>query len=168
MRHPANLYLATLWLVSIKGAWSSGLPRVWWLPGTVAEEGNTVELVCQVAAGELGPAIWLKLDPQDPNNHMLLSHGDLLITEDPRFSVLYHDSDNVYVLKIKGVSAPDAGSYQCQVPVSSEEEELKVEAAPPVVVTLLSPEAMASSSMTLSSCGASPFLLLLVLMGLAR
>lgn len=74
-----------------------------------------------MAAGELGPAIWLKLDPQDPNNHMLLSHGDLLITEDKRFSVLYHDSDNVYVLKVsppkrngeregKGVRAEEGGS----------------------------------------------------------
>lgn len=54
-----------------------------------------------MAAGEFDPAIWLKLDPQDPNNHMLLSHGDLIITEDPRFSVKYHDDDNVYVLSVR-------------------------------------------------------------------
>lgn len=56
----------------------------------------------QVASEEFGPAIWLKLDPQDPNNHVLLSHGDLIITEDPRFSVRHHPNDNIYVLKVKG------------------------------------------------------------------
>lgn len=50
---------------------------------------------------EFGPAIWLKLDTQNPNNHMLLSHGDLVITEDPRFSVIYQHDDNVYTLKVR-------------------------------------------------------------------
>ncbi|XP_045121004.1 lachesin-like [Portunus trituberculatus] len=164
MRRPANLYLATLWLVSIKGAWSTGLPRVWWLPGTAVEEGGIIALQCQVAG--VGPAIWLKLDPQDPNNHELLSHGDMLIMEDPRFSVSHNRRENIFVLQIDGVSAADAGSYQCQVPVSPEEEELKVEAAPPVVVTLLTERPDSSSSLP----SFSPFclLLLLLLLGLAR
>ncbi|KAK8376687.1 hypothetical protein O3P69_009949 [Scylla paramamosain] len=165
MRRQANFYLATLWLVSIKGAWSTGLPRVWWLPGTAVEEGGTIALQCQVASAEFGPAIWLKLDPEDPNNHVLLSHGDLLITEDTRFSVSHNLRDNIFVLQIDRVSAADAGSYQCQVPVSSEEEELKVEAAPPVVVTLLTERLDSSSSLP----SFSPFcLLLLLLLGLAR
>ncbi|KAK3854697.1 hypothetical protein Pcinc_038839, partial [Petrolisthes cinctipes] len=74
-----------------------------------------------------------------PTPTLLLSHGDILITEDPRFSVQHTNTTNVYVVKIREVSAGDAGSYQCQVPVSEEEEEeLRVEAAPPVEVTLLS------------------------------
>lgn len=54
-----------------------------------------------MAAGEFHPAIWLKLDPKDPNSHMLLSHGGLIITEDPRFSVSYNEDDNVYVLQVR-------------------------------------------------------------------
>ena len=47
-----------------------------------------------------------------------------------------NDSNNdIPLSQIDGVSMADAGSYQCQVMVSSEEEELKVEAAPPVVVS---------------------------------
>ncbi|XP_045583883.1 lachesin [Procambarus clarkii] len=136
MRPTTSLCLATLWLVSLEGVSSGGLPRVWWQPGSAVEKGDTVQLQCQVASEGAGPAIWLKLDPRDPNSHVLLSHGDLIITEDPRFSVLHIQETNIYVVKIREVSAADAGSYQCQVPVSDEEEELRVEAAPPVVITL--------------------------------
>ncbi|ROT67672.1 putative lachesin [Penaeus vannamei] len=71
-------------------------------------------------------------------DHVLLSHGEIVITDDPRFSVEHHPESNNYVVQIREVSAEDAGSYQCQVPVNSAEEDLRVEAAPPVVVTLLS------------------------------
>ncbi|XP_047480548.1 basement membrane-specific heparan sulfate proteoglycan core protein-like [Penaeus chinensis] len=120
----------------VRGA--GGLPRVRWQPGTAVEEGDTVHLECQLALGVPGPAIWLKLDPRDPHSHVLLSHGEIVITDDPRFSVEHHPESNNYVVQIREVSPEDAGSYQCQVPVNSAEEELRVEAAPPVVVTLLS------------------------------
>lgn len=120
------------------GGGGGGLPRVRWQPGTAVEEGDTVHLECQLALGVPGPAIWLKLDPRDPHSHVLLSHGEIVITDDPRFSVEHHPESNNYVVQIREVSAEDAGSYQCQVPVNSAEEDLRVEAAPPVVVTLLS------------------------------
>ncbi|XP_071546979.1 lachesin-like [Panulirus ornatus] len=146
MRPATNIYFATLWLVSFEGVCGGGLPRVWWEPGTAVEEGDTIKLQCQVASDVTGPAIWLKLDPKDANSHVLLSHGDIIITEDPRFSVLHIPKRNMYVVKIRQVSSADAGSYQCQVPVSADEEELRVEAAPPVVVTLLSDNRVESSA----------------------
>lgn len=146
-----NIYLATVWLVATKGVYGGGLPRVWWQPGTAVHEGDTIQLQCQVAADVDDPAIWLKLDPRDPNSHVLLSHGDLIIIEDPRFSVLHIPERNTYVVKISPVSEGDAGSYQCQVPISTEEEELRVEAAPPVVVTLLSNRSSSSAKVRPSS-----------------
>ncbi|KAK8726556.1 hypothetical protein OTU49_010308 [Cherax quadricarinatus] len=166
MRPTANIYLATLWLVSLKGVCGGELPRVWWQPGTAVEEGDTVQLQCQVGSEAAGPAIWLKLDPRDPHSHVLLSHGDLIITEDPRFSVLHIPERNVYTVKIREVSAADAGSYQCQVPVSSDEEELRVEAAPPVVVTLVGEESVSAVWMTSSS--STCLALLCLLAALAR
>ncbi|XP_042241560.1 lachesin-like isoform X2 [Homarus americanus] len=149
-----------------RGVCGGGLPRVWWQPGTAVEEGDTIQLQCQVASEVAGPAIWLKLDPWDPNNHILLSHGDLIITEDPRFSVLHIPERNVYVVKIREVSAADAGSYQCQVPVSSDEEELRVEAAPPVVVTLLKDSQEQSSARPTHSY--TLLILICLLAGLGR
>ncbi|XP_042870448.1 uncharacterized protein LOC122252175 [Penaeus japonicus] len=139
MLSPGNVFIASLLVfTAFEGVRGGGLPRVRWQPGTAVEEGDTVHLECQLALGVAGPAIWLKLDPRDPHSHVLLSHGEIVITDDPRFSVQHHPESNNYVVQIREVSAQDAGSYQCQVPVNSAEEELRVEAAPPVVVTLLS------------------------------
>ncbi|CAL4125587.1 unnamed protein product, partial [Meganyctiphanes norvegica] len=123
------------------GVCGSRLPQVSWAPGSDVEAGATVQLECQLAAEVAGPAIWLKLDPRDPNGHVLLTHGTLVLVEDPRFSV-HHDQDtNTYLVKIQGVVSSDAGSYQCQVPITSEDDEdLQIQAAPPVVITFMTDE----------------------------
>ncbi|XP_068232934.1 lachesin-like [Palaemon carinicauda] len=140
-----NVYLATVWLFASKGVFGGELPRVWWQPGTAVQEGDTIQLQCQVAADVDEPAIWLKLDPTDPNSHILLSHGEMVIIEDPRFSASHVPERNTYIVEISSVSEDDAGSYQCQVPIITEEEELRVEAAPPVVVTLLTDPSLKAS-----------------------
>jgi len=162
-------YLAALVFAILEGVCGSGLPQVSWVPGSDVETGGTVQLECQLAAEVAGPAIWLKLDSHDPNGHVLLTHGTLVLVEDSRFSV-HHDPDrNTYIVKIANVVSSDAGSYQCQVPISSEyEEELQIQAAPPVVITFMTderiPRPIASSRGAISTLPAnSNFLSFLLL-----
>ncbi|XP_076045345.1 lachesin-like [Oratosquilla oratoria] len=160
--HHFHFVLVLLSTLLIQGV-SGDLPRVRWEPGDGVVEGGTVQLECQLGHDVMGPAIWLKLDPKDPNSHTLISHGDLLIIEDNKFSVRRLPETNAYVVTIENVSAEDAGSYQCQVQVSLDHEDhLRVQAAPPVVVTLLQkPSSGGPSPLPSATLIASLLLLLL-------
>jgi hypothetical protein len=46
------------------------------------------------------PAIWVKLDPLRPNSDEIISHGVLLIAEDPRLSVERLSDSNTFVLAV--------------------------------------------------------------------
>ncbi|KAL7640853.1 UNVERIFIED_CONTAM: hypothetical protein RMT77_008009 [Armadillidium vulgare] len=128
---------------------STNLPQVRWYPQNGITEGATIQLDCQVSPMVSGPAIWLKLDPQDPNNHELLSHGEILIRQDERLSVTHDPPTNTYSLMIEGVSYEDEGGYQCQVPIEPDEEE--VQAAPPVIINLVEEREESSSAEILKS-----------------
>ena len=52
------------------------------------------------------PAIWMKLDPVSPNSDEIISHGDLVITEDPRFRVQYYVDTNTFVLVVSDYKDP--------------------------------------------------------------
>lgn len=123
------------------------LPRVTWSPGTRVRKGDTVMLECQVGGHGDEPAIWLKLDPHQPNGDEIISHGELVIMENPRLSVAHKPATNSFVLAIRGVSESDAGRYQCRVPVSSQGAELR--AAPPITISLKDSESKPSSSASL-------------------
>ncbi|XP_018017805.1 lachesin [Hyalella azteca] len=112
----------------------SSMPSVAWAPGRDVYEGDTIQLECQVGLEVEAPAIWVKLDPLRPNSDEIISHGVLLIAEDPRLSVERLSDSNTFVLAIREVSAADAGRYQCQVPVSSNQTELRT--APPITISL--------------------------------
>ena len=46
------------------------------------------------------PAIWVKLDPTNPNSDEIISHGNIVILEDPRFTVAHNEQTDSYVLAV--------------------------------------------------------------------
>ncbi|KAF2359169.1 Immunoglobulin-like domain [Trinorchestia longiramus] len=129
------------------------MPRVAWAPGRDVYEGDTVLLECQVGLEVEAPAIWMKLDPLRPNSDEIISHGEILFAEDPRLSIERLNDSNTFVLAISKVSAADAGRYQCQVPVSSNQTELRE--APPITIAL---KRSTASQVAAEACAPHSFL----------
>jgi len=95
-------------------------------------EGTQVTIMCRIptdnqlsrptdpSPAPYMPVIWLRFDMKDSNNHMVISHGDTLIIDDPRLSVTFEEDTGKSVLTIDQVQSQDGGSYQCQVPTETE------------------------------------------------
>jgi len=109
-------------------------------------EGTRVTIMCRMpiddqlsqatdpSAVPSMPVIWLKFDIKDPSNRMVISHGDMLLIDDPRLSVTFEENTGKSVLTIDQVQNQDGGSYQCQMP--SEPENVS---SPPIEVIVEKP-----------------------------
>ncbi|CAG2120247.1 unnamed protein product, partial [Medioppia subpectinata] len=50
----------------------------------------------------------------EPQKSEIISAGNLIITSDPRFSMLHHSEHDVWVLNIKNTKTTDSGIYVCE------------------------------------------------------
>ncbi|KAK2704621.1 hypothetical protein QYM36_016871 [Artemia franciscana] len=94
--------------------------------------GETLRLECQIRGsmedseeeekaeeniGSNFPLIWIKYDIEDPENHLLISHGETLLVEDSRYSLKVIRDEGIAVLNIEEALMSDSGMYQCQMPI---------------------------------------------------
>ncbi|XP_021944629.1 lachesin isoform X2 [Folsomia candida] len=77
--------------------------------------GGTVELDCSVQYARDYPVLWMKLDKDTGQHHLIISSGSTLIIRDSRFSLRYDPSSSLYTLQVKDLQETDAGTYQCQI-----------------------------------------------------
>lgn len=90
--------------------------------------GIGTEIMCRVSTDEeiaLGtdsliteiPVIWLKYDLKDPSNHVIISHGNTVMVDDPRVSVTNGFDWRKTMLVYDRFEESDEGRYQCQLPI---------------------------------------------------
>ena len=72
-------------------------------PEIVTDIGGTAEMKCSVQYAQDYPVIWMKLDPVDRNNDLIISKGTSLILRHPRFFVDLDKSDSTYTLRIEDI-----------------------------------------------------------------
>ena len=84
-------------------------------PEIVTDIGGTVEMKCSIQYAQDYPVIWMKLDPVDRNNDLIITTGTTLILTDPRFHVDFDHPTSTYTLKIDHIQETDGSVYQCQV-----------------------------------------------------
>ncbi|CAH1129653.1 unnamed protein product [Ceutorhynchus assimilis] len=85
----------------------------------IKDIGGTVELSCSVQYTQDYSVIWMKLDKGSNANSLPISTGSSLILHDSRFSLRYDPTSSTYVLQIKDIQETDAGTYSCQILMSS-------------------------------------------------
>jgi len=81
------------------------------LPSNITvQQGDTAYLHCRIFNAENMSVSWIR----GSDSHIITVDQETFIS-DQRFSSLIKTSDNLWTLKVKYVSARDAGSYECQV-----------------------------------------------------
>jgi neuronal growth regulator 1 len=79
--------------------------------------GGTVEIGCSVQyAGPEYPVIWAK---RNDDGLVYISTGTSLVLKESRFTLLYDGASATYIVLIKDVQVGDAGEYQCEVVLST-------------------------------------------------
>jgi neuronal growth regulator 1 len=79
--------------------------------------GGTVELGCSVQyAGSEYPVNWSK---RNNGTQVYISTGTSLVLKESRFALLYDGASATYIVLIKDVQEGDAGEYQCEVVLST-------------------------------------------------
>ncbi|KAG5679338.1 hypothetical protein PVAND_008910 [Polypedilum vanderplanki] len=79
--------------------------------------GGTVEMGCSVQyAGTDYPVIWAK---RNDEGLVYISTGTSLVLKESRFALLYDGASATYIVLIKDVQSSDAGEYQCEVVLST-------------------------------------------------
>lgn len=81
----------------------------------IKDIGGTVEFDCSVQYAKEYNVLFLKTD-SDP---VFLSTGSTLVIKDSRFSLRYDPNSSTYKLQIKDIQETDAGTYTCQVVIST-------------------------------------------------
>lgn len=79
--------------------------------------GENVELECSVRNVEENPVMWIKI--LDLQSTIFISTGDSVVINDTRFAIRYDEASTTYTLQIKDFQETDAGTYQCQVYLST-------------------------------------------------
>ena len=92
-------------------------------PEIVTDIGGTAEMKCSVQYAQDYPVIWMKLDPVDRNNDLIISKGTSLILRHPRFHIDLDKSDSTYTLRIEDIQETDGAIYQCQVIIALTDKE---------------------------------------------
>merc|ERR1712012_1465971 len=77
---------------------------------STVQQGDTAYLNCRIFNAENMSVSWIR----GSDSHIITVDQETFIS-DQRFASLIKTSDNLWTLKIKYVSARDAGSYECQV-----------------------------------------------------
>lgn len=103
----------------------------------IKDIGETVEFQCSVQYAQEYPVLWTKVNKDNENDPLPLSHGSSLIIRDTRFTLRYDESSSTFILQVKDIQETDAGFYQCKVVISvnnyvSAKVELQVR-RPPVI-----------------------------------
>lgn len=103
----------------------------------IKDIGETVEFHCSVQYAEDYPVLWTKVDKDNENNQLPVSHGSSLIVKDTRFALKYNEASSTFVLQVKDIQETDAGFYQCKILISlnnqvSAKVELQVR-RPPII-----------------------------------
>lgn len=76
-----------------------------------------MELDCSVQYARDYPVLWMKLDKDTGQHHLIISSGSTLIIRDSRFSLRYDPSSSLYTLQVKDLQETDAGTVsQCLWP----------------------------------------------------
>ncbi|KAL7307520.1 hypothetical protein TKK_0000693 [Trichogramma kaykai] len=84
----------------------------------VKDIGGTVDLVCSVQYSQDYPVLWLKID-DDGYGDLPISSNTALIIRDSRFALRYDPSSTTFTLQIKDIQEHDAGTYRCQILIST-------------------------------------------------
>lgn len=85
----------------------------------VVNIGDTVDLQCSVQYTGQYPVIWVKLNQENPDNNVFISSGGNKVVPDLRLSIRHDEASSSYTLQITKIQEIDAGLYQCQVLIGS-------------------------------------------------
>ena len=113
----------------------------------VIDAGGTVELSCSVQYGTEYSVIWLKTG-KDKRDKIFLSTGTSLVVKESRFALLYDGASATYIVLIKDVQESDAGTYVCEVVLSTNNKisaETKLSVRRPPVITDNSTQSVVTS-----------------------
>lgn len=83
----------------------------------IKDIGGTVELECSVQYAREYSVIWSKVGRG--GDTVFLSTGSSLVIKDSRFALRFDQASTTYTLQIKDIQETDAGTYQCQVVIST-------------------------------------------------
>ncbi|CAG0923386.1 unnamed protein product [Notodromas monacha] len=104
----------------------------------VVDLGDTTELTCSVQYAFDYTVLWVKIDPDQPGGAIPLSKGTSLILPETRFALRHNTASSTYVLQMKDIQDTDAGIYQCQVLISTQNiisRNVKVSVRQPPVIS---------------------------------
>jgi len=110
----------------------------------IKDIGGTVEFDCSVQYAKEYNVLFLKTD-SDP---VFLSTGSTLVIKDSRFSLRYDPNSSTYKLQIKDIQETDAGTYTCQVVISTVHKvsaEVKLSVRRPPVISDNSTQSVVAS-----------------------
>ncbi|XP_034479497.1 lachesin-like [Drosophila innubila] len=83
----------------------------------IKDIGDTVEFECSVKNAKEYNVLFIKSDYD--LDRVFLSTGSTLVIKDSRFSLRYDPNSSTYKLQIKDIKETDAGTYTCQVLIST-------------------------------------------------
>lgn len=81
--------------------------------------GGTVTLECSVQYKGTYPVLWVRMDPSSPRDALTIASSSQMIIRDNRFSLRHDMATSTYTLQVKDIQESDAGTYQCQVIIST-------------------------------------------------
>ncbi|KAH8253517.1 hypothetical protein KR200_001574 [Drosophila serrata] len=148
MWRPKNL-LGCVWsallLALLQGAAAQRTPTISYITQEqIKDIGGTVEFDCSVQYAKEYNVLFLKTD-SDP---VFLSTGSTLVIKDSRFSLRYDPNSSTYKLQIKDIQETDAGTYTCQVVISTVHKvsaEVKLSVRRPPVISDNSTQSIVAS-----------------------
>ncbi|CAG0914977.1 unnamed protein product [Notodromas monacha] len=107
-------------------------------PERIMYIGETTEMKCSVQYATGYSVLWTKIDENQPSGSIPLSKGTSLILPETRFSLQLQAASSTYILTIKDIQETDAGIYQCQVLISTQNvisAEVKLSVRRPPVIS---------------------------------
>ncbi|XP_076310249.1 lachesin-like [Tachypleus tridentatus] len=130
----------------------------------VVNIGDDVDLECSVEYASQYPVLWAKINYNNPFNNLFVSSDSSKILPDPRYSVVQNTdgTTNTYTLQITKIQEIDAGLYQCQVIIGTNDK-IKADVLvyvriPPVISDNSTRSSITSTGATISlNCYASGY-----------